>query len=148
MTQPLDYAAALTAMRAMVKPGEMLYRLANLESVWVYLDIYESELPWVQYGQMVETKSEAVPGQSFSGRVWFISPVLNEETRTIKGERMCFGTWLDREGQFFDTVHFPDQLAKAPFRGRGLYRIRGRLVPDFGFFSLEVMGMERLGYRT
>jgi len=70
--------------KQMVKPGEMLYRLANLESVWVYLDIYESELPWVQYGQMVEAKSEAIPGQTFSGRVWFISPVLNEETRTVK----------------------------------------------------------------
>ena len=74
----------MVVQKAMVKPGEMLYRLANLESVWVYLDIYESELPWVQYGQMVEIKSEALPGQSFSGRVWFISPVLNEETRTVK----------------------------------------------------------------
>ncbi len=74
----------MVVQKAMVKPGEMLYRLANLESVWVYLDIYESELPWVQYGQMVEIKSEGVPGLSFSGRVWFISPVLNEETRTVK----------------------------------------------------------------
>jgi len=74
----------MVVQKQMVKPGEMLYRLANLESVWVYLDIYESELPWIQYGQMVETKSEAIPGQSFSGRVWFISPVLNEETRTVK----------------------------------------------------------------
>jgi Cu(I)/Ag(I) efflux system membrane fusion protein len=74
----------MVVQKAMVKPGEMLYRLANLDSVWVYLDIYESELPWVQYGQMVETKSEAIPGQSFSGRVWFISPVLNEESRTVK----------------------------------------------------------------
>lgn len=74
----------LVVQKAMVKPGEMLYRLANLESVWVYLDIYEYELPWVQYGQMAEIKSEAVPGQSFAGRVWFISPVLNEETRTVK----------------------------------------------------------------
>lgn len=74
----------MVVQKQMVKPGEMLYRLANLESVWVYLDIYESELPWIQYGQMVETKSEAIPGQRFSGRVWFISPVLNEETRTVK----------------------------------------------------------------
>ncbi len=74
----------LVVQKAMVKPGEMLYRLANLESVWVYLDIYEYELPWVQYGQIVETSSEAIPGQSYSGRVWFISPVLNEETRTVK----------------------------------------------------------------
>lgn len=70
--------------QAMVKPGDMLYRLANLESVWVYLDVYEYELPWVQYGQMVEIQSEALPGESFSGRVWFISPVLDEETRTVK----------------------------------------------------------------
>jgi hypothetical protein len=38
----------MVVQKAMVKPGEMLYRLANLESVWVYLDIYEYELPWVQ----------------------------------------------------------------------------------------------------
>jgi membrane fusion protein, copper/silver efflux system len=74
----------LVVQNAMVKPGEMLYRLANLESVWVYLDIYEHELPWVQYGQMVESMSEAIPGQTFSGRVWFINPVLDEETRTVK----------------------------------------------------------------
>jgi Cu(I)/Ag(I) efflux system membrane fusion protein len=74
----------MVVQKAMVKPGEMLYRLANLESVWIYLDIYEHELPWVQYGQMAEIKSEALPGQSFNGRVWFISPVLNDETRTVR----------------------------------------------------------------
>ena len=61
-----------------------LYRLANLESVWVYLDIYEYELPWVHYGQEVEVTTEALPGQKFSGRVWFINPVLTEESRTVK----------------------------------------------------------------
>jgi Cu(I)/Ag(I) efflux system membrane fusion protein len=74
----------MVVQKAMVKPGEVLYRLANLESVWVYLDLYESELPWIQYGQMVEIQSEAMPGATFSGRVWFINPVLNEETRTVK----------------------------------------------------------------
>ena len=48
----------MVVQKAMVKPGEVLYRLANLESVWVYLDLYESELPWVQYGQMVEIQPE------------------------------------------------------------------------------------------
>lgn len=74
----------MVVQKAMVKPGELLYRLANLESVWVYLDIYEYELAWVQYGQTVHIQSEAYPGLSFTGRVWFISPVLNEETRTVK----------------------------------------------------------------
>lgn len=67
-----------------VKPGDVLYRLANLESVWVYLDIYEYELPWIQYGQTAQINSEAWPGQSFTGRIWLISPVLNEDTRSVK----------------------------------------------------------------
>ena len=74
--------------------------------------------------------------------------VCRKDTRTVKGELMQFGTWLDIEGRFFDTVHFPDQVKKTPFRGRGIYRIRGRLVSDFGFMSLETHSMERLPYRT
>ncbi len=71
-------------LNSAVKPGDILYRLANLESVWVSLDIYESELPWIQYGQTVSARSEAWPGDTFTGRVWFINPILNERTRTIK----------------------------------------------------------------
>ena len=74
----------LVVEKAMVKPGDVLYRLAVLDSVWVYLDVYEFELPWVQYGQMVEIESEAYPGRKFTGRVWFISPVLNDTTRTVQ----------------------------------------------------------------
>ncbi|MBK8969762.1 MAG: DNA polymerase III subunit alpha [Lewinellaceae bacterium] len=73
--------------------------------------------------------------------------VCRKDTRTIKGDLMHFGTWLDREGRFFDTVHFPATRMenKTTFRPvRGIYRIRGRLVSDFGFVSLEVLEMERL----
>lgn len=74
--------------------------------------------------------------------------VCRKDTRTVKGELMQFGTWLDCEGHFFDTVHFPDQVRKTPFRGRGIYRIRGRLTSEFGFVSLEVHSLERLAYVT
>ena len=74
--------------------------------------------------------------------------VCRKDTRTVKGELMHFGTWIDREGRFFDTVHFPDQMKTSPFRGRGVYRIRGRLTTDFGFVSLEVLAMERLPFRV
>lgn len=74
----------LVVQNSMVKPGDVLYRLANLESVWVYLDLYESELAAVQYGQDAEISAEAYPGRTFSGRVWFINPVLSEESRTVK----------------------------------------------------------------
>lgn len=74
--------------------------------------------------------------------------VCRKDTRTIKGDLMQFGTWLDRNGHFFDTVHFPDALQRWPLQGRGIYRIRGKVVPDFGFLSVEVTGgMEKLPYR-
>lgn len=71
-------------LKSMAKAGEALYRLANLDSVWLYLDIYEYELPWVQYGQTASVTTEALPGETFTGRVWFINPVLTEESRTVK----------------------------------------------------------------
>lgn len=67
-----------------VNRGDALYRLANLDSVWVYLEVYEYEISWVQLGQRVEFNAEAFPGQTFSGLVTFISPSLTEESRTIK----------------------------------------------------------------
>ncbi|MBA4149630.1 MAG: efflux RND transporter periplasmic adaptor subunit [Verrucomicrobia bacterium] len=67
-----------------VRTGDVLYRIANLESVWASLDIYELDLQFVRYGQLVEIIAEAFPGQIYSGRIWLIDPVLTEETRTIR----------------------------------------------------------------
>ncbi len=64
--------------------GDVLYRIANLDTVWAYLEIYESDLAWIRYGQHVELTAEAYPGQTFTGMVTFVEPVLNEETRTIR----------------------------------------------------------------
>ena len=74
--------------------------------------------------------------------------VTRKDVRTVKGELMDFGTWLDRDGCFFDTVHFPNFLKISPFRGRGVYRIEGRVVEEYGFPSVEVVKMERLPWRT
>ena len=66
------------------KAGDVLYRIANLDTVWVYLDIYEFDLSWVRHGQPVEITTEAYPGQLFTGMVTFVEPVLNEQTRTVR----------------------------------------------------------------
>ncbi len=66
------------------KAGDALYRVANLDTVWVYLDIYEYDLVWVRYGQRVELAAEALPGRAFDGMVTFVQPIVNEETRTVR----------------------------------------------------------------
>ena len=72
--------------------------------------------------------------------------VALKNTRTNKGERMNFGTFLDHEGKFIDTVHFPPVAAQYPFRGKGIYSITGRVVNEFGFLSIEVSAMKKLPY--
>jgi len=64
--------------------------------------------------------------------------------RTVKKEWMHFGTFVDCNGEFFDTVHFPQSLKEYPFRGNGVYLMKGKVVEDFGFPSIEVEKMVKL----
>jgi DNA polymerase III alpha subunit len=64
--------------------------------------------------------------------------------KTVKGEIMNFAAFLDHQGEFFDTVHFPRALRQYPFRGNGVYLILGAVVEEFGFPSLEVKKMAKL----
>jgi len=67
-----------------VRTGDRIYTVADLKQVWVKLDAYESDLVWLRYGQEVEFTTEAFPGETFTGRISFIDPVLNKNTRTVK----------------------------------------------------------------
>lgn len=72
------------------------------------------------------------------------SYVATKPVRTKRGELMAFGTFLDVEGKFFDTTHFPPSLKQYSFTGSGVYLILGKVVEEFGFPSLEVAKMVRL----
>jgi DNA polymerase-3 subunit alpha len=70
--------------------------------------------------------------------------VTTKDTRTRGGHLMHFGTFLDCNGEVFDTVHFPNLVKKYPFRGRGFYAIKGKVVEDFGICVIEVAEMEKV----
>ena len=67
-----------------VQTGTPIYTIADLGHVWIKLDAYESDLQWLGYGQKVKFTAVAYPGETFSGTIAFIDPVLNEKTRTVK----------------------------------------------------------------
>jgi len=69
---------------AYVKVGTPIYRIAELDQLWVQLDAYESDLSWIRYGQDVEIETEAVPGKKFHGWISFLAPELDRKTRTVK----------------------------------------------------------------
>lgn len=67
---------------AAVAPGMKLYRIAGLETVWVEAEVYESQLVLVSVGQEAEVVLPYLPGKSFRGKVSFVYPYLDDQTRT------------------------------------------------------------------
>lgn len=67
-----------------VKEGTQIYTIADLSQLWMRLDAYESDLEWLHFGQAVEFRTEAYPGERFTGWISFIHPVLDAKTRTLK----------------------------------------------------------------
>jgi DNA polymerase-3 subunit alpha len=64
--------------------------------------------------------------------------------KTRNREWMYFGSFHDEQGDFFDTVHFPQSIRNYPFRGSGLYLILGKVVEESGFASIEVEKLAKL----
>jgi Cu(I)/Ag(I) efflux system membrane fusion protein len=69
---------------AYVQTGTPVYEIADLSHLWVRLDAYEQDLPWLRYGQAVVLETEALPGELFEGRIVVIDPFIDERTRTAK----------------------------------------------------------------
>lgn len=66
---------------------------------------------------------------------------------TTNSSIMSFGAFLDEQMDWVDTIHFPPSFRQYPFKGKGFYHIRGKVVEDFGFHSVEVNFMEKIGYK-
>jgi len=65
-----------------VKAGEHQYEIADLSKVWVDVDIYEYELPWVRKGMPAKMELSYIPGKIYTGKVLFVYPFLAAKTRT------------------------------------------------------------------
>ena len=66
-----------------VKIGEPIYRLADLSTVWLMLELFPEDVAAIRYGQRVEAEVQSLPGRKFAGRVAFIDPTVNPKTRTV-----------------------------------------------------------------
>jgi Cu(I)/Ag(I) efflux system membrane fusion protein len=74
----------LATQGSYVETGSGLYRVAGLSKLWVQLDAYESDLAALETGQEVMLRVEALPGESFTGVVTFVDPVVDPQTRTAR----------------------------------------------------------------
>ena len=79
-----------TVIRKMVQEGQYvfegqeLYQLADLSTVWIVLDVYEQDVRSLRVGRKVLISTAAYPEEHFTGRIIFIDPVMNPETRSVR----------------------------------------------------------------
>lgn len=67
-----------------VNQGTVLFDVADLSDVWIMFDAYESDLPFLNIGEMITFTVQAFPGLNYSGWISFIDPVINPVTRVAK----------------------------------------------------------------
>jgi Cu(I)/Ag(I) efflux system membrane fusion protein len=88
-----------------VLPGAELFQIADLSTVWVLVDIYESELSRVKIGQRASLELEAYPGRRFEGKVQFLYPALNTGSRTLQARVVLKNRGLElRPGMYGEVV--------------------------------------------
>lgn len=67
-----------------VKEGEPIFRLADLTTVWLMLELFPGDASAVRYGQAVEATIKSLPDRTFTGRIAFIDPEVNKQSRTVR----------------------------------------------------------------
>lgn len=66
-----------------VERGASLFEVVDLSKVWITFDVYEADAPWVHKGDAVSFTVQSIPGETFTGTIDFIDPVLDPQTRVI-----------------------------------------------------------------
>lgn len=113
---------------AYVTTGQTIYRLADLTSVWLVLGLFPEDAAHIRYGQRVEARVQSLPGETFLGRVAFIDPAVDAQTRTVgvrvvipnPAGRLRVGDFatatveipLDRDGQPAREIYDEDLAGK------------------------------------
>ena len=71
--------------------------------------------------------------------------ISRKQVPTVRGT-MYFGTWIDHEGNYFDTTHFPDNLIQFPFQGGGCYLLLGIVEVDYHFPTVTILKMAKMPF--
>ena len=67
-----------------IMEGSTLFEIANLSKIWVMFEAYEADIPWIQIGNTVDFKINAIPGKAFRGKVTYVDPFVSSNTRVAK----------------------------------------------------------------
>jgi len=122
---PVPAPVAGEIVERLVGPGQLLqggatqcFTISNTNTVWVLVNVYQSDLPYVRVGNLVEINTESYP-ELFHGRISYIAPALDPTTRTLQarivtdnpGKKLkkdMYVTALVKAGSIPDAITVPD----------------------------------------
>ena len=121
---------------------------APLEHIFDEMELYGFPLkppfPLLEYAPANEVFAKDLR-QLVGQEVTVVAYIVTiKPTKTAKGKMMYFGTFLDRNGDWIDSVHFPPVAAAYPFRGKGIYAVTGKVSEEFDCYTIEVSALEKL----
>ena len=139
-----------------IKTGQAIFRIVDLDTLWLRLEAYESDLAWLRFGQKVEFGVEAYSGETFHGQITFIEPELDRKTRTVSVRVNVPNEDGKLKPGMFAKAIASSQVAQAgnvfapEFAGKWISPMHPEIIKD-GPGSCDVCGMdlvpaEELGY--
>ena len=139
-----------------VKTGELLFRIVDLNELWLFLDAYESDLSWLRYGQSVEFSVEAYSGEIFNGKIAFIEPELNRQTHTVRVRvNVSNGDGRLKPGMFVrgivrSRIGANGHVYAPDFSGKWICPMHPEIVAetagDCALCGMDLVPAEELGY--
>lgn len=96
-----------------VQRGEPIYEIADLSRVWVLFDVYESDISWIKKGDKVEYTVASLPGETFTGTISFLDPIINPMTRVAKARIATTNPGLKLKPEMFVSGIVQAQLQKT-----------------------------------
>jgi len=98
-------------------PGETLYQIADLSSIWVIADVFEQDIGLVKTGAKAQIRINAYPDKTFTGALSYVYPTLKAETRTV-----AVRIELANPGNLLATGLLLNNDARQQFNGNGLVK--------------------------
>lgn len=142
-----------TNKQVLFTPASKSYQLPPLQDTWLESAFDEMELlgftlhnPFDMLRNKPTTTLLAKDlANSVGKHIQMVAYLVTiKHTSTSTGKKMFFGTFIDAEGAWVDTVHFPESAKCYPFTGPGCYEIRGKVAKEYDFISIEVSYSKRL----
>lgn len=139
-----------------LETGQRLFQVASTEHLWVKLEAYESQLSWLRYGQDVSFTIDASPGKEWHGRVAFIDPVVNPQTRTasvrlnVKNEKGLLKPGMFVRALVKSDIAGEGKVLASDLKGKHICPMHPEIIRDkpgtCDICGMNLVPSETLGY--